>query len=312
METTLSGLCVLSGASRAKEAFRRLKQATETKNYQSSGPQRIAFLASQNLWGHTQCPRLFALVTFVIFNSSQQTCGLRQASPCLFWMFVRCLSKSFSFSPIPTGLVRMAPMALCRGRFDLSYCTLTRKLESPKVRLAENGTIGAQMAFERRLEAVVLGPGRPGHVKVALDRGQHQFVTDVPFELLRHSLRMPNSEFVAVVNGRELVRIEPAGRIWLTIQDQIRAVLNSDWDPIGVADVVDDEYDMYIGQIHSLLAKDSSEQAIADHLLRIELKRMGLTGTHEPTAPSGGKSTKSSTTASRESWLAGEEINQDS
>jgi hypothetical protein len=135
------------------------------------------------------------------------------------------------------------------------------------------------MAFERRLEAVVLGPGRPGHVRVALGGGQHQFVTDVPYDLLQPSLRIPNSEFVAVVNGRELVRIEPAGRVWLTIQDQIRAVLNSDWDPIGVADIVDDEYDMYIGQIYSLLVTDSDEQAIAGHLLRIELERMGLTGT---------------------------------
>jgi len=90
---------------------------------------------------------------------------------------------------------------------------------------------------------------------------------------------MPNSEFVAVVKGRELVRVEPAGRIWLTIQDQIRAVLNRDWDPIGVADVVDDEYDIYIGHIYSLLATDAGEQAIADHLLWIELERMGLTGT---------------------------------
>ena len=135
------------------------------------------------------------------------------------------------------------------------------------------------MAFERRLEAVVLGPGRPGQVKVALGRGQRQFVADAPFELLQPSLRMPNSEFVAVVKGRELVRVEPAGRIWLTIQDQIRAVLNRDWDPIGVADVVDDEYDIYIGHIYSLLATDAGEQAIADHLLWIELERMGLTGT---------------------------------
>jgi hypothetical protein len=135
------------------------------------------------------------------------------------------------------------------------------------------------MAFERRLEAVVLGPGRPGQVKVALGRGQHQFVADVPFQLLQPSLRMPNSEFVAVVKGRELVRIEPAGRVWLAIQDQIRAVFNRDWDPIGVANIVDDEYDMYIGHIYSLLATDAAEQVIADHLLWIELERMGLTGT---------------------------------
>jgi hypothetical protein len=135
------------------------------------------------------------------------------------------------------------------------------------------------MAFERRLEAVVLGPGRPGQVKVALGRGQQRFVADVPSELLQPSLRMPNSEFVAVVEGRELVRIEPAGRVWLMIQNRIRVVLNRDWDPIGVADIVDDEYDMYIGNIYSLLATDTDEQAIADHLLWIELERMGLTGT---------------------------------
>jgi len=134
------------------------------------------------------------------------------------------------------------------------------------------------MAFERRLE-VVLGPGGPGQVKVALGRGQDQFVADVPVELLQRSVRIPNSEFVAVVKGRELVRNEPAGRVWLVIQDQLRAVLNSDWDPIGVADIVDDEYDMYIGHIHSLLATDAAEQAIADHFLWIELERMGLTGT---------------------------------
>jgi hypothetical protein len=111
------------------------------------------------------------------------------------------------------------------------------------------------MAYERRLEAVVLGPGRPGELKVTVGRGQQQFVADVPVELLHPSLRLPNSEFVAVVNGRDLVGVERAGRVWLTIQNQIRGVLNSDWDPIGVADIVDDEYDMYIGQIYSLLAK---------------------------------------------------------
>jgi len=135
------------------------------------------------------------------------------------------------------------------------------------------------MAFERRLEAVVLGPGRPGQVKVTLGRGQQQFVADVPVELLGPSQRLPNSEFVAVVKGRDLVRVEPAGRVWLTIQNQIRPVLNSDWDPIGVAEIVDDEYDMYIGHIHSLLAKGASEQDITEYLLWVELERMGLMGT---------------------------------
>jgi hypothetical protein len=135
------------------------------------------------------------------------------------------------------------------------------------------------MAFERRLEAVVIGPGKPGQLRVALGRGEHKFVADVPFDLLQPGLRMPNSEFVAVVSGQDVVRVEPAGRTWLTIQDQIRVVLKDDWDPIGVADIVDDEYDMYIGQIHSLLVTNSAEQTIADHLLRIERERMGLKGT---------------------------------
>ena len=135
------------------------------------------------------------------------------------------------------------------------------------------------MAFERRLEAVVVGPGKPGQLRVGLGCGEHRFVTDVPFDLLPPSLRMPNSEFVAVVNGRDLVRVEPAGRTWLTIQDQIRTVLNRDWDPIGVADTVDDEYDGYIGEIYALLATDAAEQIIADHLLSIELDHMELTGT---------------------------------
>jgi hypothetical protein len=132
---------------------------------------------------------------------------------------------------------------------------------------------------ERRLEAVVIGPGKPGILKVALGRGQGEFVADVPLEKLEPSLRLPNSQFVAVVEGRELVRVEPGGRIWLAIQDEIRSVLNTDWDPIGVVgDGINDEYDMYIGRIYSLLLSGASEQAIADHLRSIEVDRMGLTG----------------------------------
>jgi hypothetical protein len=132
---------------------------------------------------------------------------------------------------------------------------------------------------ERRLEAVVIGPGKPGTLKVVIGRGRGEFVADVPSEKLEPSLRLPNSHFVAVVQGRELVRVEPAGRIWLTIQDEIRSVLNTDWDPIGVvAHGISDEYDMYIGRIYSLLLSGASEQAIAEHLRSVEVDRMGLTG----------------------------------
>jgi hypothetical protein len=43
--------------------------------------------------------------------------------------------------------------------------------------------------------------------------------------------------------------------------------------------MVDDEYDMYIGHVHSLLMKNATEQDIAEYLLWVELERMGLTGT---------------------------------
>jgi hypothetical protein len=127
---------------------------------------------------------------------------------------------------------------------------------------------------------VVIGPGRPGILKVSLGRGQGQFVADVPFELLEPSLRLPNSHFVGVVKGRQLVRVEPAGRMWLTIQDEVCSVLNTDWDPIGVVgEGITDEYDGYIGHIYSLLLSGASQQDIAEHLRSIEVDRMGLTGT---------------------------------
>ena len=136
--------------------------------------------------------------------------------------------------------------------------------------------LAVRMAYERRLEAELIGPGKPGNLRVWLGLGENQFSTEVPAELLLPSLRVPNSQFVAVVRGRDFVRIEPAGRLWLTIQNQIRSVLNRDWDPIGVAEMVDDEYDMYIGHIYSLLSKNSGEQAITDYLSWVEVDRIGL------------------------------------
>lgn len=129
---------------------------------------------------------------------------------------------------------------------------------------------------ERRLEATVVGPGASGLLKVSVGRGRGQFVADVPVDRLPASLRLPESSFVAVVEGRELVRVESAGRAWLTIQDQIRAVLNESWDPIGVSDEVSDEYDGYIGGLYGLLQRESADHPIVEHLGRIETEWMGL------------------------------------
>src|ERR1700720_1240449 len=111
----------------------------------------------------------------------------------------------------------------CSQHLSESHCPVTALIRSwcPMSGLI-SPIMGHTMAFERRLEAVVIGPGKPGQVRVALGRGERRFVADVPVDLLQPALRMPNSEFVAVVSGRDVVRVEPAGHIWLTIQDQIR------------------------------------------------------------------------------------------
>lgn len=57
----------------------------------------------------------------------------------------------------------------------------------------------------------------------------------------------------------------------------IRDVLLTDWDPIGVPGIPDDEYDNYIPAIYGMLAQGKSEQEIADYLSQIEFDWMGLT-----------------------------------
>jgi hypothetical protein len=73
-----------------------------------------------------------------------------------------------------------------------------------------------------------------------------------------------------------LLGVEPAGQAWIDFRDRVRAVLNAEWDPIGVAAEVTDEYDSYLGGIHSLLARDASADELAAHLLRIETETMEL------------------------------------
>jgi hypothetical protein len=63
------------------------------------------------------------------------------------------------------------------------------------------------------------------------------------------------------------------------IRVQIRHVLMSKWDPIGVADepCAADEYDMYIGDVFELLRGAATDAEIAKYLRWVETERMGLT-----------------------------------
>lgn len=130
---------------------------------------------------------------------------------------------------------------------------------------------------EVRMQARVIGPGARGQLKVAVHGpGGATKDIDVPIERIPSELRMPNCEFVAVVHLGEFSRVESAGKAWLEVQRQIRAVLNEDWDPIGVADSVDDEYDGYIAGLYSMLKQGDSSDSIASHLATLE-SRMGMT-----------------------------------
>jgi hypothetical protein len=59
---------------------------------------------------------------------------------------------------------------------------------------------------------------------------------------------------------------------------EIRRILMSKWDPIGVSDVPEaaDEYDMYIGAIYGMLDRNATDAEIAEYLLSVETGRMGL------------------------------------
>lgn len=51
-------------------------------------------------------------------------------------------------------------------------------------------------------------------------------------------------------------------------EDELRAILMREWDPIGVADIseVADEYDDYVLHIGSMLADGTDEAEIAEYL----------------------------------------------
>jgi len=64
---------------------------------------------------------------------------------------------------------------------------------------------------------------------------------------------------------------------------RVNEILNG-WDPIGVADLVSDEYEMYISSIMLELDKNSGEEAIYNLLVEIVEKRICLSADKGKTA----------------------------
>ncbi len=67
------------------------------------------------------------------------------------------------------------------------------------------------------------------------------------------------------------------------LHQAIRQLLNQ-WDPIGIADVVEDEYDSYVPDLVALLTRRASAKEVGDYLWSVETQRMGLTGNRDWTA----------------------------
>jgi hypothetical protein len=59
---------------------------------------------------------------------------------------------------------------------------------------------------------------------------------------------------------------------------RIREVLNSEWDPIGVADQAPDEYDSYIGKVAAMLREGASDEDLFQYLHGIETIHIGMPG----------------------------------
>lgn len=69
--------------------------------------------------------------------------------------------------------------------------------------------------------------------------------------------------------------------------DEIRNVLLTVWDPIGVGDRPEcsDEYDCCIGGVHSLLANGSTDDELANYLWKQASEHMGLSVSKESIMP---------------------------
>jgi hypothetical protein len=71
------------------------------------------------------------------------------------------------------------------------------------------------------------------------------------------------------------------------IRNEIRHVLLTVWDPIGVADVPEcaDEYDCCLGGVYQLLTQNGSDDQLAEYLWKQANEHMGLGCSKEAMKP---------------------------
>lgn len=86
--------------------------------------------------------------------------------------------------------------------------------------------------------------------------------------------------FVNLDKNEIKYRTRSKGKL-LGLYRQIDLILEKEWNPIGVSDVVRDEYQSYVPQIFRMKQKLASAKDIAEALYRIETDYMELPGNRE-------------------------------
>ncbi|MBI5607687.1 MAG: hypothetical protein HY902_02280 [Deltaproteobacteria bacterium] len=71
---------------------------------------------------------------------------------------------------------------------------------------------------------------------------------------------------------------EGPGTVGQQLHQAIRQVLMERWDPIGIADIAEDEYDGYVPAILLLLLRRASTDEVFNFLWWVETECMGLPG----------------------------------
>jgi hypothetical protein len=60
------------------------------------------------------------------------------------------------------------------------------------------------------------------------------------------------------------------------IQDSIRQILHHDWNPIGISELPEDEYDSCIAPVYRILTENRSEQELIECLFHMERDTIGM------------------------------------
>ena len=91
------------------------------------------------------------------------------------------------------------------------------------------------------------------------------------------SLRQLAKEILEVTRGEKLSDDEIAKRHqWKIVYNQIKTIVN-DLDPLGVADIVDDEYDDLNFRIYSQLLVDREDSKVRNSIQKMLLEYYGVT-----------------------------------